>query len=204
MTMSSRTSTLLALASAAALLTGGAQAKRYAPPKDAAATATVRFVTTNSAVRTSGRNYSSVAAFAPERCHETRRKQASMAYMNMRNRSENAVDAQAVEAGKPIALSFFYLGITHVALDGAFDVRQCIVDGVATFAPGDRVVARFEIDDEVSRCKVTFTSEAEVAPPAPSTFAMYPKLCWPEDSDLHDVSGQGFKTHTEVQVVPVY
>jgi hypothetical protein len=141
-----------------------------------------------------------VAAFAPDRCHERNRKQASMAYMNMRDRSENAVEAQAVEAGRPIALSFFYLGITHVALNGAFDMRQCVVDGVATFGPGDRVVARFEIDEEVSACKVVFTSELATPPQVPSTFAMYPQLCWPDDSEWDQASGEGWTTHTEVEV----
>jgi hypothetical protein len=181
-------------------MTGDAQAKKYAPPKDAAATATVRFETTNSATRTSGRNYATVAAFAPERCHEANRKQAGMATMNMRDRSENAVEPFAVEAGKPIALSFMYLGITKVQLNGDFDTRQCYVDGVATFAPGDRVLARFEIDAEVTRCKVTFTSEATPAPEHPSTFVMYPMACWPDDAEWEQPSGVGVSVHHEVKV----
>jgi hypothetical protein len=200
--MSTRSVTLLALASAIALLASGAQAKKYAPAKDAAATATVRFETTNSATRTSGRNYATVAAFAPERCHEDNRKQAGMAYMNLRDRSENSADAIVVEAGKPIAMSFLYLGITKVELDGDYDDRQCIVDGVATFAPGDRVLARFEIDAEVSRCTVSFTSEATTKPTTASTFEMYPVLCWPDDSERQEANGVGVSTHNDVGMFP--
>jgi hypothetical protein len=203
MNRAGRIGTTLSLAMLAAWTAGNAQAKKYAPPRDAAATATLRFETTNSAVRTKGRNYATVAAFPPDRCHERDRKQAGMATMNMRDRSENSFEAIPVEAGKPIALSFFYLGITDIHWGGDYDTRHCVVDGVATFAPGDRVVARFEIDDEVKQCKVTFTSEATTAPAVPSTFDMYPLLCWPEDVDESTVglrSGEGWSTRHIVEM----
>jgi hypothetical protein len=70
--------------------------------------------------------------------------------------------------------------------------RLCTVDGAATFAAGDQVVARFEIDSEVKQCKVTFTSEATTPPAAPSTFEMYPMLCWPDGTENPQRSGEGY------------
>jgi hypothetical protein len=173
-----------------------AHAKKYAPPAGTP-TATVRVEVTNTAKDTSGRNYFSLAAFAPERCHERNRKQASMAYLNMRHRSANAGEEFEVEAGKPIALSFFYLHLADWGM-GYATSRLCVVDGAATFAAGDRVVARFEVEAEVTQCRVTFTSEAATPPAAPSTFAMYPMLCWPDEGEREQRSGVGF---TETLVV---
>jgi hypothetical protein len=174
-----------------------AQAKKYAPTPGAP-TATVRIEVETSGVSSSGRNYFTVAAFAPERCRERNRKQAGFAQLEMRDRSENATAALAIEAGKPIVLSFLYVGSIDVGFAKATQ-WVCNVDGAATFAAGDQVVARFHVDAKANRCEVDFASGAASSPEATSSFAMYPMLCWPEDGDRQHPSGEGYSSVTTIK-----
>ena len=56
-------------------------------------------------VASSGRNYFTVAAFAPERCHERNRKQAGFAQLEMRDRAAHATSPLTIEAGRTTQLA---------------------------------------------------------------------------------------------------
>jgi hypothetical protein len=192
---SSRGTALLIVALAGAWTAGEAQAKKYAPPKGAP-TATIRVEFVDQPGNAMGRNYAAAVVFAREDCDKLSRRQQSLAWENLKDDAQATTAAQPVQAGKPLAMSFLYVG-TRMNFS-----RNCQVDGTVTFAPGTDVVATFRIELGVSACSVTFTPAVAGATDVMPTHEIYEYLCQRgQDHDARSGVGRAIEMKADVHII---